>query len=72
MTWTPGGGFGARGRPVKRWVEDLDAFFCHKLGHKKGHWMTAAQNRDFWKSLEQDFVHDTELEAITEEDEEYE
>ena len=70
LTWTPGTGFRTRGRPVKRWHEDLDEFFCHKLGHARGHWMTAAQDRDFWKSLEQDFVHDTALETILENDEE--
>ena len=68
LTWTPDNGFRMRGRPIKRWHEELDTFFHHKLGHAKGYWTTAAQDRHFWKSLEEDFVHDTELETIDEEE----
>ena len=66
LTWIPGGGSRTRGRPVKRLQDGMNDFFSHKLSHAKGYWIRLAQDREFWKSLEQDFVHDTESETILE------
>lgn len=51
LTWIPGTGFRTRGGPVKRWHDDLDAFFCGKLVQAREQWTTAAQNRLFGRVL---------------------
>jgi len=46
----------SRGHPTKRWADDLDLFFGQRFGFLKGLWREAAQDREHWASLEDEFV----------------
>eukprot|EP00973_Karenia_brevis_P085729 11892679-Karenia_brevis.AAC.1 len=55
--WEPQAGYRDRGHPKKRWTDELDAFLKYKWGAPKKFWLAAAQDRDAWKRLENEFVH---------------
>ena len=61
MKWTPQHGYRHRGHPLKRWTDDLDAFFA-AWGFEKGGWTTVAQQRLLWRNIENDFIYGQELE----------
>ena len=46
----------SRGHPTKRWADDLDCFFGERFGLLRGLWRDAAQDREHWASLEDEFV----------------
>lgn len=55
LHWIPRNGWRSRGRPVKRWSDELNNFL-ERLGFEDGVWTDLAQERDFWHNLEDDFV----------------
>ena len=57
LDWRPANGFRYRGRPLKRWSDDADAFFA-SIGYGRGAWREVAQQREFWKQLENDFGYE--------------
>ena len=56
LSWTPEGGCRARGRPHRRWTDDLDDFFKHYHDLQPDDWRELATNREVWKQLESVFV----------------
>lgn len=55
LYWHPSGSR-RPGRPVKRWADDLDAFFKQQMGSKPGEWICHAVDRQGWKAFEEEFV----------------
>jgi hypothetical protein len=55
LPWVPEGGKRSRGRPKKRWTDDLDDFFYLTFG-TEGYWIIVAANREEWRSLEDAFA----------------
>lgn len=55
LTWIPEHGKRRRGRPCKRWSDELTAFFCWGP-MAAGSWVEVAQSRECWKALEEEFV----------------
>ena len=56
LYWHPRGSR-RQGRPVKRWTDDLDAFFTSKMGSYLGEWACYAADREGWRSWKDDFVY---------------
>ena len=55
LAWEPSKGYRIRGRPCKRWRDELDTYFTTQ-GLEKDCWIMIAQDRDTWASMETDFV----------------
>ena len=56
LTWSPAGGRRKVGRPKKRFIDDVETFLKDTSEEPKSLWFCMAQERDDWKSLEEDFV----------------
>eukprot|EP00973_Karenia_brevis_P072582 10082551-Karenia_brevis.AAC.1 len=56
LTWTPVGGHRRPGHPLKRWQDSIDGFIGRQFDAPKGLWMTYAQDRSVWNSLEIEFI----------------
>ena len=52
LNWVPITGERRRGRPAKRWDDDLNEF----PGSKMSRWDVWAQNRAMWDALEDEYV----------------
>ena len=55
LHWIPWKGRRSRGRPLKRWAEELDKF-VKSMGFDDASWDKLMQERDFWKNMEDNFV----------------
>ena len=55
LCWHPQGSR-RPGRPIKRWTDELDAFFSQQMGSAVGEWVCNAMDREGWKSWQEDFV----------------
>ena len=56
LEWTPPNSNRGRGHPPKKWSTDLDAYFYNLDGIPRGLWISVAQDRNRWHSLEESFV----------------
>ena len=52
LNWVPITGERRRGRPAKRWEDDLNEFAASKMSR----WEVRAKNRAMWDSLEDEYV----------------
>ena len=56
LYWRPVGCTRGRGRPCKRWSEDLDSFFAAAHNLESGGWIDISLDRGVWASLEDRFM----------------
>ena len=57
LLWTPSDGHRRRGRPRKRWVDDINLFFKETYQVPEGDWYYYAADRDTWSKMEDQFVN---------------
>ena len=56
LNWRPSQGYRSRGRPCKRWGDEMEKFICNVFGDG-ARWETFALERETWSALEEDFVN---------------
>jgi len=56
LGWEPPVSNRLRGRPCRRWTDDLDAYFHHVLETPRWIWKAAAQDREEWQRREDEFI----------------